>query len=182
LRKIKLEGSDILYVIYSKQDVPQLYTSEASEYALLSLSARSISGSGSFTSTSSAVIYNYTSGLQDLYNQLYTVLQPYTIVALEWNAIRSWLWGNGVPIESGYRQLATYDSNSNVTNFAIYTSSAQTTKVAELIVAYDSNNNVTSTREKYYDSNGTTVLCDYTDTITYDSSGNFSYSDRTVTV
>ena len=165
------------------QDVPQVYFSEATEfYRLNFLVGRTTSGAYIFTSTSSGVPYTGTGGEQGLYNALFVALQPYGCSANDINAIRSWLWGGSVPIESGYRQKATYDLSGNVTNFAIWTSSAMTTKVAELIAVYDSLGTVLSTQEKYYNTNGTSVLCDYTDSYYYLTNGDFDYADRTVTV
>ena len=57
------------------------------ELFLLGASKSSIPA-GTWTSTSSSIIYTYTDG-SDLYAQLQTYLRPYSIVASDWNAMNT---------------------------------------------------------------------------------------------
>lgn len=88
-------------ILNLKQDIPAIYKSEASQYATLAVSILTTSGSGSWVSTSSGTTYSYTSGLQDLFNQLAVVLEDYTVTSLEWNLIRSFIYGQGTPMVNG---------------------------------------------------------------------------------
>jgi len=72
-----------------KYDLPNSLIQEYIKYNELFLlgSSRTSSGSGSWTSTSSSTIYNYTSGQEDLFDQLQVVLSSYMITAQDYNDI-----------------------------------------------------------------------------------------------
>jgi hypothetical protein len=62
-------------------DRPDTYIDESVEYNRLANKVRTTSGSGIFTSTTSGVTYTYTTGENDLFTQLQTVLSLYLLRA-----------------------------------------------------------------------------------------------------
>lgn len=166
--------------IYLKQDVPQSLVLEAQQYALLSVSARTTSGSGTFVGTSNTI--NYTNGTQELYDDLDAIMFDYRISSIEFDNVRSWINGQGMPVESGYRQTVTRDSSGKVATAELYTSSAMTTLVSKQTITRDSSGKVASVLYDILDTDGITSICQFTDVITRDSSGKFLYQDRTVAI
>ena len=74
-----------------KYNLPDTYTEEFKEYdRLYKLGAdRSVSGNLSFTSASSLITYNSTTGQLGIMQQLQSILNPYLIAAPDYNNIQS---------------------------------------------------------------------------------------------
>lgn len=166
------------------QDVPALYFGEATEfYRLNFLVGRTTSGAYSFTSTSSSVNYSGTGGEQGLYNALFAALQDYGCSAVDFNYVRSWIYGgDNLPMINGFRQSITRDSSGKIASYILWTTTGMTVKIGEQIITRDSTGKTYSIRKYVYSVDGTTPVADFTDTITRDSSGKLQYVDRTVTV
>jgi len=71
----------------TKYDLPNQFVSELQEYQTLFMLAANKTNSGnlSFTSTSSGVTYNSTTGQQGIFDTLQTTLADYLISANDWN-------------------------------------------------------------------------------------------------
>lgn len=148
-------------IIYPKNDLPSIYKSEGSKYSELSVTDLSTIAGGSFTSTTSGTTYTYTNG-QDLYNQLAVVLDDYSITAIEWNTVRSFILGQGMPVSNGIKQtLVRVDGK--LSEVRLFQSNG-TTLMARTVLNRV-NNALDSVDTIVYDTNGTSVLCQFKDTL-----------------
>lgn len=69
-----------------KADIPSIYYSEGEKYIELAFKVNLSTNSGSWTSTSSSIVYTYTNET-DLLNQLFNPLKGYLITAQNWNDV-----------------------------------------------------------------------------------------------
>ena len=71
----------------TKYDLPNSLIHEWQKYGeLFALGdSRTTTGSGSWTSDTSSTVYNYTTGEEDLFDQLFVVLQDYLVSATDFN-------------------------------------------------------------------------------------------------
>jgi hypothetical protein len=109
----------------AKYDIPNTYISEYTQYQTLFLlgSSRTTSGSGSWTSSTSSVVYNYTSGEEELFNTLKTTLQNYMITASDWNNISSTTGGT----------VASYTGTTTI----LSATPTNTVNISSIITSYD---------------------------------------------
>ena len=73
----------------AKTDLSATYGDEAKKFRELyeKGTLRTTTGSGSYTSLTSTIVYAYTAGDQDLFLQLGALLSSNNIIASDWNAI-----------------------------------------------------------------------------------------------
>lgn len=161
------------------QDVPTLYFSEATEfYRLNFLNGRTTTGSYSFTSSSSGTNYTGTGGEQGLYNELSVALTDYKISAIDINSIRSWIYGQGMPLLNGVKtQLIR--TNGALTEVQLLQS--DNTTLISKVVLNRTNGILMSVTNYIYLNNGTSVVAQWTDTLNR-VDGQLDNIPRTITV
>ena len=89
------------YLIREKFDIPTIYSWEVNGYTELAFATKTTSGAYSELSTSSGVTYSGSDGTQGLFNKLALALNDYQITAVDWDAIRSWVYGGLSPVVNG---------------------------------------------------------------------------------
>lgn len=165
-------------IINLKQDIPSIYKSEGSQYATLVVSILTTTGSGSWTSTSSGTVYNYTAGLQDLFNQLDIVLSDYRISSVDWNLIRSFIYGQGTPMVDGI-QTKLVKVNGVLSEVQLL--KADLTTLMAKTVLNRVNGSLDSVDTIIYDDTGLIEICKYKDTLVK-INGSLDHITRTIQV
>ena len=150
-------------VINLKQDLPAVYKSEGQQYATLAVSILTTSGAYSFTSTSSGTTYSGASGgQQQLFNDLATVLSDYSVSAIDWNLIRSFIYGQGTPMVNGI-QTKLVKVNGILTEVQLFKSDL-TTLMAKTVLNR-TNGNLTSVTSYIYADNGSSIVAQFVDNL-----------------
>ena len=150
-------------VINLKQDVSTILKSEAGQYATLAVSILTTTDAYSFTSTSSGVTYSGSSGgQQQLFNDLAVVLVDNSIAGVDWNLIRSFIYGQGTPMLNGM-QTKLVKVNGVLKEVDLYKADL-TTLIAKTVLNRTSG--ILSSVDNYvYSTDGVTVLVQYKDTL-----------------
>ena len=165
-------------VINKKYDLSSLLKDEGKEFARLSLETLTTTGSGSFVSASSGTTYNFSSGTQDLYNQLAVVLDDYYISALDYNLIKNFIYGNGNPITDGI-QTQLIRTNGVLTEVRLYQLDLTTLIIKTVLNRVGGVLNDVDTI--VYADDGTTPILSYNDELVR-TNGQLTAVTRTVSV
>lgn len=162
--------------MYLKGDIPTIYYSEATQYLSMVFITKTTTGAYSFFSASSGTTYSGGSGGQQaLFDALAVVLNDYQMTGVDWNVVRSWIYGAGSPVIDGGKVQMNYDSTGVLSSVDLI--DEMSLKMLSTSFVF-TNSILASATTSVYDSDGTTVILQFTDTLVYiDNWLNFGAGD-----